>query len=202
MNDKILHTKFGNAKIQNGYYQIISSKEGNLRKYLHRLIWEDFYGCEVPDGYVIHHRDFNKLNNCILNLQLMRNKDHMSLHKTGKNNHNYGKYLSEETKHKLSESHKGKTLSEETKQKISENHARYWEGKTRSKETKQKMSEARNTSGYLNVHKHKCDSCKQGFQWSYRYYDENGKRKSISSIDIKKLEAKVKAKGLPWMCLK
>ena len=186
MNDKILHTKFGNAKIQNGgYYVITSGKEGNSGKTLHRLIWEDFYGCEVPEGYVIHHQDFNKLNNCILNLQLMRKKDHISLHKTGKNNHNYGKYL-----------------SEETKQKISENHARYWKGKTRSEETKQKMSEARNTSGYYHVSKRKNKTCKQGWCWVYRYYDENGKRKSISSIDIKKLEAKVKAKGLPWMCLK
>jgi hypothetical protein len=112
-----LHTKFGTAKIgKNGYYLITSGKEGNNTKYLHRLIWEDFYGCEIPKGYVIHHKNGNKLDNCILNLQLMRKADHDKIHNTGKT-------LSDEHKQKISEAQKDKTLSEETKQKISENHA-------------------------------------------------------------------------------
>ena len=37
----------------------------------------------------------------------------------GKTGYNYGKHLSDETKKKLSESHKGLTVSEETKQKMS-----------------------------------------------------------------------------------
>lgn len=42
--DKIMKTKYGNAKIGNmGYYVITSYKEGNHRKLLHRLIWEDFW---------------------------------------------------------------------------------------------------------------------------------------------------------------
>jgi hypothetical protein len=39
---------------------------------------------------------------------------------------------------------------------------------------------------------------KQGFFWRYRYY-EDGKQKSINSVDIKKLEEKVKMKGLLWI---
>lgn len=66
-----------------------------------------------------------------------------------------------------------------------------------SEETRKKMSEAHNTSGYYRVYKHKDKKCKQGFRWSYGYY-ENRKRKHITSTNIKKLEEKVKAKGLPW----
>ena len=53
-----MKTKYGNAKIGNmGYYVITSYKEGNHRKLLHRLIWEDFWKTEVPKGYDIHHKN-------------------------------------------------------------------------------------------------------------------------------------------------
>lgn len=80
--NKTLHTKFGTASLDvNGYYRIHSTTQGNFKKYLHRLIFEDFYGWEIPRGFTIHHKDENKRNNCILNLQLMRKQDHTSLHK-------------------------------------------------------------------------------------------------------------------------
>lgn len=157
-----MKTKFGSVRINNkGYYQIVSKKEGNHGELLHRLIYEDFYGNGIPRGYVIHHKNGNKLDNCILNLQLMGKEDHVSLHNSGVNNPMFGK--------------------------------------THSEETKIKMSMAQNTTGYLNVYKHKNKNCKQGFEWCYQYYDENGKKKSLYSVDIKKLEQKVKAQGLKWM---
>ena len=57
MSKQVLHTKFGIAKVDREYFRISSSKEGNYQKYLHRLIFEDFYGIEVPDGFVVHHKD-------------------------------------------------------------------------------------------------------------------------------------------------
>lgn len=114
---------------------------------------------------------------------------------------------SEETKKKISEANKGnkpwntdKNLSEEHKQKISESMkgTKPWiTGKNHSEEYKQNMSESTNTSSYLYVYKRKDKTCKQGFIWCYRYRI-NGKRKAILSVDIDKLEEKVKAKGLPW----
>lgn len=107
---------------------------------------------------------------------------------------------SEETKRKISEANKGKhnywkgkTFSEEHKRKIGESS----KGRTHSDESKQKMSKNKNTSGYLYVSKEKKKSSKQGFTWRYNYY-EDGKRKALRSVDIKKLEAKVRAKGLKW----
>ena len=74
--------------------------------------------------------------------------------------------------------------------------------KGHSEKTKIKLSINKNTSGYFRVYKQKNKKYNQGFIWVYRYYDETGKRKSIISVDIKKLEAKVKAKGLKWECIK
>ena len=87
----------------------------------------------------------------------------------------------------------GKQMPKEVKQKISNSST----GKKHSSETKIKMSISRNSSGYYNVHKHKRNT-KQGFIWVYQYY-KNNKKKYISSIDIEKLEQKVKAKGLLWI---
>ena len=57
---------------------------------------------------------------------------------SGKNNPFYGKHHSEETRKKLSESHKGIKLSEETKRKIGEKS----KGRRYSEETKRKISES------------------------------------------------------------
>ena len=118
----------------------------------------------------------------------------------GKNNPNYGKHLSKETKRKISDSKKGKNNpnygkhhSDDHKKKLSEK----LKGRIFSNEHKKRLSEVQNTSGYYRVSKNKCESCKQGFTWRYEYY-ENGKQKIITSVDIKKLENKVKEKGLDW----
>ena len=93
--DKVLHTKWGTAKIDSsGYYRITSRKENNHHKLLHRLIYEDFWGVSIPPQIHIHHKDENILNNCILNLEAIGMSEHISQHKMGKNNPNYGNKFS------------------------------------------------------------------------------------------------------------
>jgi hypothetical protein len=46
---------------------------------LQREVWKDHYG-PIPPGYVIHHKDENKLNNDIGNLEIMPRGDHVRLH--------------------------------------------------------------------------------------------------------------------------
>lgn len=46
---------------------------------LHRDIWRAA-NSEIPDGYDIHHRDGNPMNNDLANLQLMTVADHQALH--------------------------------------------------------------------------------------------------------------------------
>lgn len=176
----ILETKFGNVKLNDdGYYIITSRKEGNNGKIFHRLVWEDWYGIQVPKGYVIHHLNGDKLDNRIQNLQCVEIKKHISYH------------------------HKGLKHSEETKEKIKKNRRdtsgknNYMYGKHHSYDTCIKMSKNQNSSGYYNVTKKYNPNYKQGFIWRYRYY-ENGKRKQISNTNIKNLEEEVKKRGLKW----
>lgn len=92
-----LHTKFGTAQIGNtGYYYISTKDKGNQHKLLHRLIYEDFYGT-IPKDCIIHHKDNNCLNNCLMNLQILNRAKHIELHHTGS-------YHSNETCVKISKS--------------------------------------------------------------------------------------------------
>ena len=104
MQNEILNTKWGKAKIQkSGYYRIISEDKGHYGERLHRLIYESYHG-KIPSNYIIHHKDENKLNNHIDNLELMSKPQHRRLHTLKEKNPNYGKPMSDKTKKKLSES--------------------------------------------------------------------------------------------------
>lgn len=82
-----IKTKWGNAYLrQDGYYEVV------IRKALHHLIWEEHYGKSIPDGYVIHHKDGDRTNNEIFNLQCCEKTLHMRCHNTGTNNHQYNKH--------------------------------------------------------------------------------------------------------------
>jgi len=102
---KTIHTKFGSATLnKKGYYQVYSVDKGNHNKLLHRLIFEDFYGIEIPNGFVVHHKNGIKTDNCILNLQLVSLKEHSKLHNSGENNVLFGKNLPLEYRVKISNS--------------------------------------------------------------------------------------------------
>lgn len=92
----------------------------------------------------------------------------------------------------------------ETRQKMSEaqkGEKNHMYGKKQSEEHKRKnsltTSRQMNKTGLYRVQKQKDSHCKQGFRWKYQYYD-NGKHKSISSIDLFTLKDKVLAKGFEW----
>lgn len=81
-----------------------------------------------------------------------------------------------------------------------ENHPQY--GCKHSQKERIIMSKSRNTCGYYRVSQRKASDCIQGFRWRYQYRTDDGINKSITSVDINKLEEKVKSKGLPWYKLK
>ena len=131
MSTKI-QTKYGTAHLNiDGYYKITSNKEGNKDKFLHRLIFEDFYKTKLPPNIVIHHDDHNKTNNEIWNLIPMTQREHTILH-------HKGKVCSEETKRKISESNTGRIVSEEGRKNMSEAHKGY----VPTPEQRRKLSEA------------------------------------------------------------
>jgi len=49
-------------------------------KYRAVVVWESIYG-PVPSGYVVHHKDRNKLNDAIENLELMSRAQHLLEHR-------------------------------------------------------------------------------------------------------------------------
>lgn len=57
-----------------GYY--LNAK---THKRLHVYVWE-YYNGKVPDGYHVHHLDFDKSHNDIENLVILSQKEHLSLH--------------------------------------------------------------------------------------------------------------------------
>lgn len=209
-----LKTKFGTAKpTTRGYYRITSTKEGNANKLLHRLIWEEFWGCEIPKGYVIHHKNGNIQDNCILNLQLMRYKDHASMHNKGEKHPMYGKTISEEHKKKLSKAHAGKILSDEHKKKISESH----KGITHTEETKRRLSEIRTGKKHSDETRRKISEAEKGenhWRWGTSVIDEWGgiwflkemkkqvgtmkKLQEYTGITIKSTYAYLRRRGLKW----
>lgn len=110
------------------YYRL--QDEGKIiRKYLHVLVAEMFV--PIPEEYkdvpredlVVHHKDFNSLNNNPSNLQWMTRSEHQLLHMS-LNPPMKGKHHSEESKKKISEHKKGQSTphTEEWNRKIRESH--------------------------------------------------------------------------------
>lgn len=67
---------------KHGYYH---THYGKTTKLLHRVVWESYNG-KIPKGFHIHHKDGNKDNNDISNLEMISAREHLSNH--GKKNFN------------------------------------------------------------------------------------------------------------------
>lgn len=60
-------------------YYLSTRKINGKRKRLHIYMWEKYNG-EVPKGFHIHHKDENKSNNEINNLEMLSASEHEKLH--------------------------------------------------------------------------------------------------------------------------
>ena len=55
--------------VTNSYAKVALSKEGKrLKRYVHRIVFESHLG-PLVEGYQINHKDFNRLNNRVSNLE-------------------------------------------------------------------------------------------------------------------------------------
>jgi hypothetical protein len=68
-----------------GYYGATTG----ARTLLHRDVWEHHHGT-IPDGYDIHHRDHDKTNNALANLECLPKDEHARRYGTGCNQFVHG----------------------------------------------------------------------------------------------------------------
>lgn len=67
-----------NTQLQNGYITINSNAKYWKRQF--RLLWEFINNKKQPKGFHIHHKDRNKLNDNIENLELISAEEHKKIH--------------------------------------------------------------------------------------------------------------------------
>ena len=79
-----------------------------------------------------------------------------------------------------------------------EHHELHHKGKKIPEELVEERCISRNSTGYYRVFKEKDKTTSQGFKWRYSYYDNNGKKKRLSSVDLNTLKEKVLSMGLTW----
>ncbi len=96
-----------------GRYMMI--KTGHRSEILHRYLMEKKLGRKLLTKEYIHHKDGNRLNNGIDNLQIVTAGEHNIIH----DNVWVPRKMSDETKEKLRKAHTGRVMSDETKEKIS-----------------------------------------------------------------------------------
>jgi len=83
----------------NGWYFTVILRDGNgeySTKRIHQLVAEHFIG-EIPKGYHVHHKDGNKQNNKVSNLEVISQKEHTR--ETMKQHPDYCKGMNEYNKY-------------------------------------------------------------------------------------------------------
>lgn len=88
-NKKLKFLEFNGFKYtlrNTGYF----AKTNGNRNLMHRDVWE-FYKGEIPENYDVHHRDENKENNEINNLECLPKAEHTRLYSPHNNQYTKGR---------------------------------------------------------------------------------------------------------------
>ncbi|MBQ9024839.1 MAG: HNH endonuclease [Methanobrevibacter sp.] len=226
-----IRTKYGSASFdEKRGYRITSRKENNHKKFVHHLVWEEYYG-EKPEHSYIVFKDGNKKNFDISNLELkfyqetfetefgrcgFNKEGYMIIYCPDKTrmyhrvvwSKHYGKipegyHIHHIDKNKLNNNISNLQLicsSEHSKLHFSGENNPNY-GKKFNMNHKISLSKAKNETGFYRVSKEYSYNNRKGYRYRYIYVDDNGKRKEIKSVDINKLKEKVLAKNLEWIDL-
>jgi hypothetical protein len=82
------HNYIGAVSDGKGYHLILkpdwyTARKGTKHVFLHHVVMCEHLGLtEIPSGWCVHHKDENKINNEISNLELLTLSDHTKLHQT------------------------------------------------------------------------------------------------------------------------
>ena len=165
-------------------YYLSSGKIEGHRKRLHRYIWE-YYNGEIPKGYDIHHKDHNKDNNELENLELLTSSEHKKRH-------------AKETTEELKERYR-KNLEEKARPKAIE-----WHKSEKSKKFHQKQY--KRSLGLIKPQEYKCEICGTIYKAipkkTNRFCSNKCKAKWRRESGIDNIERKCEVCGEPFVCNK
>jgi hypothetical protein len=71
--------------LSGGYLKNNKTEEGLHREIMRPILLDALEELFPKEKWIVHHKDGNKLNNDIFNLEVMTLEKHMSLHTTGRN---------------------------------------------------------------------------------------------------------------------
>jgi hypothetical protein len=91
----------GHKVYLNGEYPAIYLNGKSV--HIHRLEWTKHYGA-IPKNYIVHHKDENKFNWNIDNLELITRSEHIKKHQHNLHNENTRKFGEISRHHKLTQS--------------------------------------------------------------------------------------------------
>ena len=90
----------GHKVYMNGEYPAIFLNGKNV--HVHRLEWVKHNG-KIPKGYIIHHKDENKCNWNIENLEIIKRSDHVIKHQHNLHNETTRRFGESARNHKLTQ---------------------------------------------------------------------------------------------------
>lgn len=65
----------------NGDGYLVNCEDRNNRYLVHRKVMENYLGRKLRPDEIVHHKDKNKLNNDISNLEIVTRSEHIKLHR-------------------------------------------------------------------------------------------------------------------------
>ena len=165
-------------------YYLSSGKIEGQRKRLHRYIWE-YYNGNIPKGYDIHHKDHNKKNNNIDNLELLSFAEHKEKHI---------KEMSEELKERLRNN-----INTKARPKAIE-----WHKSEKSKKFHQEQY--KKSLGLIQPQEYKCEVCGTIYnaipKKINRFCSNKCKSRWRRNSGIDNEERKCEICGMPFLCNK
>ena len=73
-----LHPRWRETKAKQGGY--VSYKKDGKTRYVHRDVMEEFLGRKLRRDEIVHHKNHNRKDNRVENLELMTNSEHVKMH--------------------------------------------------------------------------------------------------------------------------